>query len=67
MPTERDIKYEAGDYFVLRLRGGLHDGSFAVYRNGTTCATLDSAYADLSLAVARCKYLARPDRNVRES
>lgn len=54
MACTSDIKHENGKYWVLEKRG-----IFYVMISGVTCATSDSAYDDLSLAVARCDYLAR--------
>lgn len=58
MITERDIKHENGDYWVLDTRK-----AYEVLRNGPTHATVDSAYRrdpdGLSIAVARCDYLAK--------
>lgn len=55
--TEADIMHENGDFWVGRQRG-----AYVVYRVGVTHSTSDSAYArdadGLSLAVARCDYLA---------
>lgn len=54
---ESDIMHERGAYWVLRDRA-----AYLVMRNGVTHATSDSAYArdpdGLSLAIARCNYLA---------
>ena len=56
---ESDIEYEAGDYWVGRER--IHGGiAHTVYRNTSTHAVSDSSYLDLSVAIARCNYLARP-------
>jgi hypothetical protein len=56
--TESDIMHEAGSYWVCRERA-----SYTVYRNGMTHSTSDSSYAKsddgLSLAIARCNYLAK--------
>lgn len=58
--TERDIMHENGDFWVLKDR---RRGAYTVFRNGATCATSDSSYAltsgGLSVAIARCDYLAR--------
>lgn len=51
---ENQIKHENGNFWVLEERK-----TFTVFRNGFTHATSDSAYDDLSLAVARCNYLAK--------
>jgi len=59
MTRESDIMHEAGDYWVCREKA-----AYTVYRNGITHATSDSSYArdpdGLSIAIARCDYLARP-------
>lgn len=56
--TERDIKHEAGTYWVADERD-----AYTVYRNGVTYSTSDSSYAHtpdgLSIAIARCNYLAK--------
>ena len=55
---ESDIILEIGSYFVLKLKD-----SYGVFVNGITHSVSDSFYkldADgLSIAVARCKYLAK--------
>lgn len=55
---ESDIMHEVGNYWVARERG-----SYTVYKIGVTHSTSDSAYAKsddgLSIAIARCNYLAR--------
>ena len=55
---ESDILYEQGDFWVGRT-----ERAYGVFENGATHSTCDSAYektADgLSIAIARCKYLAR--------
>lgn len=56
--TENDIVYENGDYWVsAECRC-----CYTVFCNGVTCATSDSSYEKtpdgLSLASARCDYLA---------
>lgn len=57
--TEADILYERGDFWVSRERDRRHPaGSFHVWRSGVTHSTVDSAYADMSLAKARVDYLA---------
>lgn len=57
---EPDIMHENGAYWVLRDR---RRPAYVVFRNGVTHSVSDSAYrfdADgLSLAKARCDYLAR--------
>lgn len=54
---ERDIMHEAGSYWVGRTAT-----SYTVYRAGVTHSTPDSSYPvdpdGLSVAIARCKYLA---------
>jgi hypothetical protein len=54
---ESDIMHENGAYWVGRGRN-----AYVVYRVGITHSTSDSAYArtpdGLSIAVARCNYLA---------
>jgi hypothetical protein len=55
---EKDIKHEQGDFWVLDTGKG-----YAVMKTGTTHSTSDSEYAHsadgLSIAIARCNYLAR--------
>lgn len=55
---EPDILHANGEYWV-----GQQAGDYVVYRDGPTHATSDSAFhkdADgLSIAIARCDYLAR--------
>ena len=54
---ESDIMHEAGAYWVCRQKG-----AYVVYKIGVTHSTSDSAYAKtpdgLSIAIARCDYLA---------
>lgn len=54
---ESDIMHEAGNYWVARQKG-----AYVVYKIGVTHSTSDSAYAKtadgLSIAIARCDYLA---------
>ena len=54
---ESDIMHEVGDYWVARQQG-----TYVVYKIGVTHSTSDSAYAKtpdgLSIAIARCDYLA---------
>ena len=54
---ESDIMHEVGDYWVARQKG-----TYVVYKIGVTHSTSDSAYAKtpdgLSIAIARCDYLA---------
>lgn len=58
MTRESDIMHENGDFWVCRDRN-----SYTVYKCGVTHSTSDSAYEKtpdgLSIAVARCDYLAR--------
>ena len=51
---EKDIKHENGNYWVGKTRD-----AFTVFVTGATHSVSDSAYADVSLAVARCDYLAK--------
>lgn len=57
---ESDIKHERGSYWVGATRS---PASYTVYKNGVTHATPDSSYAKnpdgLSIAIARCNYLAK--------
>ena len=58
MTYESDIMHENGDFWVCRERD-----RYTVYRVGATASTSDSAYhktdGGLSIAIARCNYLAR--------
>lgn len=54
MTTEADILHENGDYWVLRERK-----TFLVMKNVGTHSVSDSEYDYLSLAIARCNYLAK--------
>lgn len=58
---EKDIKHEIGNYFVLDTKD-----SYTVFKIGLTHSVSDSSYhktADgLSIAIARCKYLAKKDQ-----
>jgi hypothetical protein len=53
----KDIKHENGDYWVLDNKE-----SYVVFKTGITHSTSDSAYEHsedgLSIAIARCNYLA---------
>lgn len=55
---ESDIMYENGAYWV-----GREKAAYVVYHIGVTHSVSDSAYAKdadgLSIAIARCDYLAR--------
>jgi hypothetical protein len=54
--TERDIVHVDGEFWVAKdNRAGT---SYTVYKDGATHATADSSYSDVSLAIARCDYLA---------
>lgn len=57
MIRETDIVHQTGDFWVYRGRS-----SYIVFRNGITAATSDSVYVrdpdGLSIAIARCDYLA---------
>ena len=56
--TEKDIKHENGDFWVLDTKD-----SYTVMINGVTHSTSDSSYErnedGLSIAMARCNYLAK--------
>jgi hypothetical protein len=55
---ESDIKFESGDYWV-----GKTDRGYTVFMSGVTVSAADSTYPKdddgLSIAIARCKYLAK--------
>lgn len=51
---ESDILHESGRFWVFKDRYGFH-----VMASGSTVSVGDSSYADKSLAIARCDYLAR--------
>lgn len=53
---EKDIIHERAGFYVFKSRDG-----FTVARPSAsgTHATDDSTYSDLSLAIARCDYLAK--------
>jgi hypothetical protein len=59
---ESDIKHEAGRYWV-----GCTRRAYVVYVTGVTHSTSDSAYErnddGLSIAIARCDYLAKRDED----
>ena len=60
---ERDIEHENGNYWVTRQRG-----VYTVFVTGPTHSVSDSSYLDLSVAIARCDYLAKtgsPDIDAR--
>ena len=60
MIRESDIKHEAGKYWVLSTRD-----AYIVLQTGLTHSTSDSAYPHtpdgLSIAIARCNYLAKKE------
>ena len=60
MTNESDIKHESGNYWVCDT-----GSSYAVMKIGITYSVSDSAYdhtsTGLSVAIARCDYLARRD------
>lgn len=60
--NERDIMHENGIYWVGRNR---RCNALIVYKTGTTHSVSDSAYCNnakgLSIAIARCNYLAKSD------
>ena len=51
---ERDIEYENGNYWVARQRE-----AYTVFVTGPAHSVSDSSYLDLSVAIARCDYLAK--------
>lgn len=51
---EQDIMHENGNFWV-----GKTNGVFTVFVTGSTHSVSDSAYEDLSVATARCDYLAK--------
>ncbi len=59
---ESDIMHEAGSYWIGRDKAGKVP-AYVVYKSGITHSVSDSAYArdadGLSIAIARCAYLAR--------
>lgn len=61
--TEADIMYEKGSYWVGRDKA---PKAYVVYKIGLTHSTSDSAYPmtddGLSIAICRCKYLAKRER-----
>jgi|GEM_PF-1453992 len=52
-----NILHEAGNYWISN-EGTKKAAAFHVWEIGITHSTCDSAYNDMSLAVARCNYLA---------
>jgi len=53
---ESDILYEVGNYWITN-EGTKQKPSFHVWKMGVTHSVSDSAYSDLSLAIARANYL----------
>jgi hypothetical protein len=51
---ESNILHENGNCWVSKTKQG-----YTVWVCGITHSTSDSVYADLSLAIARCDYLAK--------
>lgn len=54
MLKESNIAYQNGNFWVMQLKG-----VFQVMVSGATHAVADSTYNDLSIAKARCDYLAK--------
>ena len=54
----RKILHEAGNYWVSNA-ATTKSPCYQVWRAGPTHSIVDSAYGDLSLAIARADYLAR--------
>lgn len=54
---EQDILHQNGDYWIKETRSG-----YAVFKEGTTHSTSIECYGDLSIAIARCDYLARRNK-----
>lgn len=54
MTTEKDIVHDCGTHWVLRI-----GKAYQVMTTGNVASWVDSTYAEPSLAVARCKYLAK--------
>lgn len=52
--SEKDIRHQNGDFWVVFKRG-----IFTVFKPMGCGSVTDSAYNDLTLAVARCDYLAK--------
>jgi hypothetical protein len=59
---EKDIVHESGEYWILDT-----GASYAVMKQGITHSETDSVYArdqdGLSIAFARCSYLANKDKS----
>lgn len=55
---EDQILHEVNGYYVSN-EGSKKAPNYHVWVPNTTYASCDSAYSDLSLAVARCNYLAK--------
>jgi hypothetical protein len=60
--TKEDIKlgilHSVGGYYISN-EGTKKDPNYHVWIPGTTHAKIDSAYNEISLAVARCNYIAK--------
>ena len=60
MHKEQDIVHENGSYWVLKDR---EHKAYTVLKSGITHSTADSSYSlnddGLSIAIARCNYLAK--------
>ena len=61
---ESDILYETnqGTCYISN-EGSKKSPKYHVWVNGATCAMADSAYADLSLAIARADYIDQSKNN----
>lgn len=59
---ESDILHENGHFWVGRTKS-----DFTVFVVGATHSVSDSTYEDLSVAVARCDYLAKRYTTYRET
>lgn len=59
--TEDIILHEACNCWVSN-EGTKTNPNYHVWCNGITHSTCDSAYNDLSLAIARCNYLAKKQK-----
>lgn len=60
--TPEDIKIgilHSVDGYYVSNEGTKKEPIFHVWIPGITCATCDSAYSDITLAVARCNYMHR--------
>lgn len=61
---EETILHEVNNYWVSN-EGTKKAPNYHVWIPGITHSTCDSAYADLSCAVARCNYLAKNNVKIR--